>query len=77
MKISQIKIHNYRSITNATIAAQGYLMLVGANNSGKSNVINALRAFYDELKWSNDDFPKKLKQRTKIHGLNLSSRIIR
>lgn len=58
MKISQIKIHNYRSITNATIEAQGYLMLVGANNSGKSNVINALRAFYDELKWSNDDFPK-------------------
>jgi len=58
MRIQQIRIHNFRSITDTTIEAQGYLMLVGANNSGKSNVINALRAFYDDLKWSNDDFPK-------------------
>jgi len=58
MRIQQIRIHNFRSITDTTIEAQGYLMLVGANNSGKSNVINALRAFYDDLKWSSDDFPK-------------------
>ena len=58
MRIQQIRIHNFRSIIDKTIEAQGYLMLVGANNSGKSNVINALRAFYDDLKWSSDDFPK-------------------
>lgn len=59
MRINQIIIHNFRSIIDVTIEAHDYLMLVGANNSGKSNVINALRAFYDDLKWSNDDFPKK------------------
>lgn len=58
MRIVLILIHNFRSIIDASIEAQGYLMLVGANNSGKSNVINAVRAFYDDLKWSNDDFPK-------------------
>jgi len=59
MKISRIRIHNYRSIIDSEIEAHGYLMLVGANNAGKSNVLNALRAFYDDLKWSEDDFPKR------------------
>ena len=45
MRINQIIIHNFRSIIDVTIEAHDYLMLVGANNSGKSNVINALRAF--------------------------------
>lgn len=59
MRINQIIIHNFRSIIDVTIEAHDYLMLVGANNSGKSNVINALRAFYDDLTWSNNDFPKR------------------
>ena len=58
MKISKIKIHNFRSITDAEISISGFLMLVGANNVGKSNVINALRCFYEDLKWNQDDFPK-------------------
>lgn len=58
MKIVKIHIHNYRSIIDAEIEAHDYLMFVGANNSGKSNVINALRAFYEDVKWSDDDFPK-------------------
>jgi hypothetical protein len=33
--------------------------MAGANNSGKSNVIDAIRLFYGELKWDNDrDAPK-------------------
>ena len=59
MKISGIRIHNYRSIIDSEIEAHGYLMLVGANNAGKSNVVNALRTFYDDLRWSEDDFPKR------------------
>ena len=58
MKISKIRIHNFRSIVDAEIEAHDFLMLVGANNAGKSNVINALRCFYDDIKWSNEDFPK-------------------
>ena len=59
MKISGIRIHNYRSIIDSEIEAHGYLMLVCANNAGKSNVVNALRTFYDDLRWAEDDFPKR------------------
>lgn len=58
MQITRIRIHNYRSIINADLELQNYTLFVGANNTGKSNTINALRTFYDDLKWSNDDFPK-------------------
>lgn len=58
MKLIKVQIHNYRSIIDAEFEAHDYLMFVGANNAGKSNVINALRTFYDDLKWSEDDFPK-------------------
>lgn len=35
-----------------------YSLLVGANNSGKSNIIDALRIFYEKDKYDKDDFPK-------------------
>ena len=59
MKIENIRIHNFRSIIDADIEVHDFLMLVGANNAGKSNIINALRCFYEDVKWSEDDFPKK------------------
>lgn len=59
MKITKIGIHNFRSIIDAEIEAHDYLMFVGANNAGKSNVIGALRCFYEDVRWTEDDFPKK------------------
>jgi len=58
MKLTRIRIHNFRSIIDADIEAHDFLVLVGANNAGKSNIINALRCFYDDLKFTEDDFPK-------------------
>ncbi|MDP4300029.1 ATP-dependent nuclease [Leptothrix discophora] len=58
MKIQELRIHNYRSIIDLCIEVHDYTLLVGANNAGKSTVMNALRAFYDDLKWSSDDFPR-------------------
>jgi predicted ATP-dependent endonuclease of OLD family len=59
MKIKHIKIHNFRSIVDAELEAHDFLLLVGSNNAGKSNAINALRCFYEDTKWREDDFPKK------------------
>ncbi len=59
MKISTLRIHNFRSIIDAEIEVHDFLLLVGANNAGKSNVINAVRCFYEDCKWSEDDLPKK------------------
>lgn len=59
MKLRRLRIHNFRSIIDADIEVHDYTMVVGANNAGKSNLLGALRAFYEESKWSNDDWPKK------------------
>jgi len=58
MQINRLRIHNFRSIIDVELVIQGYVLLVGANNAGKSNVINAIRTFYDDIKWSDNDFPK-------------------
>lgn len=58
MKLNKINIHNIRSILTAEIEAKDYMLLVGSNNAGKSNLLNAIRIFYDDLKWTSDDFPK-------------------
>ncbi|WP_211454229.1 ATP-dependent nuclease [Collimonas antrihumi] len=58
MKLRAIQIHNFRSVLDADVEAHDYMLLVGANNAGKSTILNALRAFYDDAKWSTEDFPK-------------------
>ena len=58
MKLRSAQIHNYRSIGDSTIDVNDYTLLVGANNAGKSNLLNALRVFYEDLKWSGADVPQ-------------------
>ncbi len=61
MKIEHIKIHNFRSITDAGFDLNNYNLLIGENNSGKSTILTAIRTFYEEggLKYSvGRDFPK-------------------
>ena len=60
MKIKSITIHNFRSIKEAKFDPYDYTVLVGANNAGKSNVLTALRIFYEDgIKFTDkSDFPK-------------------
>ncbi len=60
MKIKSIKIHNFRSIIDSPeIILNNFSLLVGANNVGKSNLIDVLRILYDDEKFdSKRDFPK-------------------
>ena len=60
MRIKTITIHNFRSIKEAEFNPYTYSVLVGANNAGKSNVLTALRIFYeDEIKFNErSDLPK-------------------
>jgi putative ATP-dependent endonuclease of OLD family len=58
MKLRRLRIHNFRSIVEADVEVHDYTMIVGANNAGKSNVLAALRAFYEDMKWSVEDVPK-------------------
>jgi predicted ATP-dependent endonuclease of OLD family len=60
MKIIKITLHNFRSIREQLLNLTDYSLLIGANNSGKTNIIDALRIFYEkDLKFvPNRDFPK-------------------
>jgi predicted ATP-dependent endonuclease of OLD family len=61
MKLKKIFIHNFRSLKDVEFNINDYSILVGENNCGKSNVLYALRAFYEEdgAKFKYDiDFPK-------------------
>lgn len=51
MRATEVKIHNFRSIHDATISLEELSMLAGANNAGKSNIIDAIRLFYGDIKW--------------------------
>jgi len=60
MKLIIATIHNFRGIIEQTVTFENHALLVGANNSGKSTVIDAIRAFYekDGFKYKEDnDFP--------------------
>lgn len=60
MKIKSVIIHNFRSIKDGKFNLKNYTLLTGKNNVGKTNVMAALRIFYEnELKYSEkSDFPK-------------------
>jgi len=60
MRAISIMLHNFRTFADATINLSPYALLVGANNCGKSNVIDAIRAFYEKgIKYEESrDFPK-------------------
>lgn len=60
MKLTYVTIHNFRGILDASMKFHDYSLLVGANNAGKSTIIDCIRAFYekDGFKFKKDcDFP--------------------
>jgi len=59
MQAEEITIHNFRSIADATIRVSDYGLLIGPNNAGKSNIVDALRIFYEKERYDkNRDFPR-------------------
>jgi len=60
MKINNLVINNFRSIKNISVNLNDFTMFIGANNSGKTNIIDALRIFYEkEIKFTPiKDLPK-------------------
>jgi predicted ATP-dependent endonuclease of OLD family len=61
MKIKNITIHNFRSILDGMFNLDDYTLLVGENNAGKTTIITAIRAFYEDsgARYNESrDFPK-------------------
>ncbi|MDR8389829.1 AAA family ATPase [Aliifodinibius sp. S!AR15-10] len=64
MYLSKVKIKNYRNFKNKTVLLNpGLNVIIGHNNSGKTNLIKALKLVFDRSsheKPSIDDFCKKI-----------------
>lgn len=61
MKIKQIQIENFRSIKSETISFdKNCLILIGKNESGKSNFLKAIAALFKEYNLSSKDKRKKI-----------------
>ena len=47
MKLESVVIENFRSIETAKLTkCNGFNVLIGKNNSGKSNILSAINAFF-------------------------------
>lgn len=47
MRLESVHISNFRSLKDVTVTFDGLTVLIGANSSGKTSVLEALR-FFDE-----------------------------
>src|SRR3989338_555632 len=56
MKLTRVQINNFRSIKSMDFAfpESGFLVLVGANNAGKSNIIRAINNIFGVEWWAQD-----------------------
>lgn len=54
MRISGIRIHNFRSIKEADIAPADFNVFVGQNNHGKTNLFEAMEWFFEGIKKGQD-----------------------
>ncbi len=57
MKISKVKIHHYRSISEMEMDCEELVVMIGPNNHGKSNIISAIEfALSTSVKPAQSDF---------------------
>ena len=52
--IKKVKISNFRSVKDITVNFLPYMVFVGKNNSGKSNIMKALDIFFTDSVGIND-----------------------
>ncbi|WP_399370141.1 AAA family ATPase [Thermosynechococcus sp. HN-54] len=48
MKATKLTIHHFRSFAEAEVFLNPYTLVVGTNNAGKTNLIDAIRLFYSK-----------------------------
>lgn len=58
MKITSVRIENFRSIEDAIVPLNDYACLVGPNGAGKSTILTALNVFFRE----SENLPTDLSQ---------------
>ncbi|MGH9686116.1 MAG: ATP-dependent nuclease [Candidatus Acidiferrales bacterium] len=73
MKLSKVRIRNFRCFEDESVPLNDYTCLVGANGSGKSTVLTALRVFFGDSPGAAGEFGRL--QKDDFHGRNISEEI--
>lgn len=60
VKIKEIRIRNFRSIVDMTLTSKDLNIVVGLNDSGKSNILKALNLFFNNQTDENSSFDFKI-----------------
>jgi predicted ATP-dependent endonuclease of OLD family len=61
VKLTEIKIENFRSIKSQTIIIEhNCLILLGKNEAGKSNILKAIAAVFEQYKVTDKDKRKRI-----------------
>lgn len=74
MKVKSVRIYNFRSIKDQTVEFDDFTCFVGANGSGKSNILHALNIFFGE-----SDIPgldTRILLEEDFHNKNISEPIV-
>ncbi|MFD2568805.1 ATP-dependent nuclease [Pseudotenacibaculum haliotis] len=75
MKIDKIYIKNFRSIKNTTVDFdKDFKILIGKNEAGKSNVLNALSYLNSEKKYDQDDIREPLPEEEEVEESTIGFR---
>lgn len=56
MRISEVRVENYRSIRDCTLSLSQFVCVIGENNAGKSNFLLAVSLFLTGSKLQPDDY---------------------
>lgn len=71
LKLIGLKIRNYRSIkelplNDEYLMVENFVTIIGKNDAGKSNILNAIRIVLEEDKVTKDDFHKGTNENIEI-----------
>lgn len=75
MNISKIKIKNFRLLKDSVLEMKNDLsLLIGRNNSGKTSLLVLFEKFYNNEKFTYDDFSLSLREQ--LHAINDNTNIL-
>lgn len=75
MQIKTIKIHNFRLLKDSVLEMKNDLsLLIGRNNSGKTSLFVLFEKFYNDEKFTYDDFSLSLREQ--LHSISNTTNIL-
>ncbi len=63
MQITKVTIDNFKTVRETNLTLRPFTVLVGKNNTGKSNILEALRLYFGDVKATDNMFRNTAKEK--------------